>query len=106
MALAALMYRAKTRFAFGSLLEEKDTVRRAIAEARISIANAAVNFAILQLVWPMIRDSKRLGKYIAMIKVVAPRMALDIVDEAIQVHGGHGISQYSRLSIYRGLRQR
>lgn len=39
MALAALIYRSKTRTAFGSMLEEKDTVRRAIAEARISIAS-------------------------------------------------------------------
>ena len=43
--------------------------------------------------------------YIAMIKHAAPRMALKIVDEAIQVHGAHGVSQYSRLGdIWRGLR--
>ncbi len=104
MALAALMYRAKTRFAFGSLLEEKDSVRRAIAEARISIAQCR-QLCYLAACMADDKGFKAARKYIAMIKVVAPRMALEIVDEAIQVHGGHGISQYSRLSdIYRGLR--
>ena len=40
-----------------------------------------------------------------MIKVAAPKIALEIVDEAIQCHGAHGLSQDSRLSdIYMGLR--
>ena len=87
MALAALMYRAKTRFAFGSLLEEKDTVRRAIAEARISIAQCR-QLCYLAACMADDKGFKAARKYIAMIKVVAPRMALEIVDEAIQVHGG------------------
>jgi len=104
MALAALIYRAKTRFAFGSLLEEKDTIRRAIAEARISIAQCR-QLCYLAACMADEKGFKAARKYIAMIKVVAPRMALEIVDEAIQVHGGHGVSQYSRLSdIWRGLR--
>merc|ERR1712054_300528 len=36
--------------------------------------------------------------YIAMTKVDAPRMCLKIIDEAIQVHGAHGVSQDSKLS--------
>ena len=40
---------------------------------------------------------KAARKYIAMIKREAPRMALKIVDEAIQMHGAHGVSQDSRL---------
>lgn len=41
---------------------------------------------------------KAAKQYIAMIKVDAPRMALKVVDDAIQVHGAHGVSQDSRLS--------
>merc|ERR1712083_1049210 len=41
---------------------------------------------------------KEAKQYIAMIKVDAPRMALKIVDDAIQVHGAHGVSQDSRLA--------
>ena len=36
--------------------------------------------------------------YIAMTKVDAPRMCLKIIDEAIQIHGAHGVSQDSKLS--------
>jgi hypothetical protein len=43
--------------------------------------------------------------YIAMTKVDAPRMCLKIIDEAIQVHGAHGVSQDSRLTdLYTGVR--
>ena len=43
--------------------------------------------------------------YIAMIKVAAPRAALEIIDEAIQMHGAHGVSQDSKLSdLYANLR--
>jgi len=104
MSLAALIYRSKTRTAFGSLLEKKDSVRRAIAEARISIASCR-QLCYLAACMADEKGFKRARKYIAMIKVAAPRMALEIVDEAIQVHGAHGISQYSRLAdIWRGLR--
>merc|ERR1712183_211776 len=41
---------------------------------------------------------KAAKQYIAMIKVDAPRMALKIVDDAIQVHGAHGVSQDSQLA--------
>merc|ERR1712222_213319 len=43
--------------------------------------------------------------YIAMTKVDAPRMCLKIIDEAIQVHGAHGVSRDSKLSdLYTGVR--
>jgi alkylation response protein AidB-like acyl-CoA dehydrogenase len=44
------------------------------------------------------RGFKDAKKYIAMIKVDAPRMALKIIDDAMQVHGAHGVSQDSELS--------
>lgn len=104
MALSALIYRARNRVAFGERLELKDTVRRAVAEARIEIAQCR-QLCYLAACMADEKGFKAARKYIAMIKVAAPRMALKIVDEAIQVHGAHGISQYSRLSdIWKGLR--
>lgn len=104
MALAAIVYRVKTRKAFGSLLAEKDTIRQTIAEARLQITETR-QLCYLAAVMADEKGFKAAKNYIAMIKVAAPRMALKIVDEAIQIHGAHGISQYSRLGeMWRGLR--
>ena len=104
LALAALVHRATRRTAFGSLLSEKDTVRRAVAEARIEIAKCR-QLCYLAAVMADEKGFKAARKYISMIKVAAPRMALKIVDEAIQVHGAHGVSQYCKLpALWRGLR--
>ena len=96
-ALAGLIYRARNRTAFGTVLEKKDTIRRIVAEARIAISS---NRQLCYLAACMADEKgfKAARKYIAMIKVSAPRMAIEIIDEAMQVHGGHGISQYSKLS--------
>jgi len=96
-ALAALIYRANNRTAFGKLLSKKDTIRQIIAEARIEITKTR----LLCYLAATIADEKgfKAAKgHIAMIKVAAPRMALKIIDEAIQVHGAHGVSQDSKLS--------
>ena len=104
MALAALVYRAKRRVAFGEVLAQKDTLRQVVAEARIEITKCR-QMCYLAACMADEKGFKDARKYIAMIKVAAPRMALKIVDEAMQVHGAHGVSQYSRLStIWRGLR--
>jgi len=104
MALASIIYRVGTREAFGGPLSKKDTIRQAIAEARIEITKCR-QLCYLAAVMADERGFKEARKYIAMIKVDAPRMALKIVDEAIQIHGAHGLSQDSRLSeMYTGLR--
>lgn len=104
MALSALVHRARNRIAFGALLKDKDTVRRAVAEARLEITSCR-QLCYFASVMCDDRGFKEARKYIAMIKVQAPRIALKIIDEAIQVHGAHGVSQYSRLSeMYRGVR--
>lgn len=104
MALSALVYRAQNRVAFGSLLKDKDDIRRVVAEARLEIT-ACRQLCYLAAVMADEKGFKAAKTYIAMIKVQAPRMALKIVDEAIQAHGAHGISQYSRLwEMWRGLR--
>merc|ERR1719218_499701 len=96
-ALEAIIHRVKNREAFGSELEKKATIRQAIAEARIDISMIR-QLCYLAAVMADEHGFKEARKYIAMIKVAAPRAALKIVDEAIQIHGAHGVSQDSKLS--------
>ena len=91
-ALELMVARAKVRVAFGGPLAEKGSVREAIARSRIEIdqarllvLNAAHRIDAL--------GAKHARREIAMIKVVAPVMALAVIDRAIQVHGGAGVSQ-------------
>lgn len=104
MALDAILFRIKHRKAFGSVLAEKDTIKEIVAEARIEITKCR-QLCYLAAVMADEKGFKAARKYIAMIKISAPRMALKIVDDAIQIHGAHGVSQDSQLSsIYTGLR--
>jgi len=104
VALQAIIHRAKNRYAFGAPLSEKEAIRRAVAEARIEITQMR-QLCYLAAVVADEKGFKDARKYIAMIKVAAPRAALKIVDEAIQIHGAHGLSQDSKLTeAYTGLR--
>ncbi len=90
-ALEAMIERAEARVAFGTPLAEKGTVREAIARSRIEIEQAR----LLTLNAAHLMDTvgnKAARKEIAMIKVVAPRVALDVIDRAMQVHGAAGVS--------------
>merc|ERR1712007_255424 len=91
------IHRAHNRTAFGKLLAHQATIRQAIAEARIEITKSRL-LCYLAAVQADDHGFKAAKAYIAMIKVDAPRMALKIVDEAIQVHGAHGVSQDSKLA--------
>ena len=91
-ALEAMIIRAKNRTAFGSSLVEKGMVRIFIAQSRIEIDQAR----LLTLQAAHLMDTvgnKAARAQIAMIKVVAPNMALAVLDRAIQVHGGAGVCQ-------------
>ena len=102
--LESMVYRAQTRKAFGKVLAKHDAVRAAIAEARLEITMVR-QLCYLAAVMADERGFKDARKYIAMIKLAAPRSALKIVDEAIQLHGAHGVSQDSKLTdIYSQLR--
>ena len=89
--LEALCRRVKARVAFGKPIAEQGTIRADIANSRIEIEQAR----LLTLKAAYLMDkvgSKEARREIAMIKVVAPNMALRVIDRAIQAHGGAGVS--------------
>lgn len=91
-ALEAMCARVGQRVAFGKTLAEQGTIRRDIAQSRIEIDQAR----LLTLNAAHLMDTvgnKEARAAIAMIKVVAPNVALQVIDRAIQAHGAMGISQ-------------
>merc|ERR1712232_657962 len=96
-ALDAIIHRAHNRMAFGKVLANQATIRQAVAEARMEITKSRL-LCYLAAVQADEYGFKSAKAYIAMTKVDAPRMCLKIIDEAIQVHGAHGVSQDSKLS--------
>ena len=90
-ALEALCRRAKSRVAFGKTLAEMGSVRQDMAKTRMEIDQAR----LLTMYAAHMMDTvgnKVARTEIAMIKVVAPNMALRVLERAIQVHGGMGVS--------------
>jgi acyl-CoA dehydrogenase len=91
-ALAAMCRRVKQRVAFGRTLAEMGTIRSDIAESRMEIEQARL--LTLKAAYMMdAAGNKAARAEIAMIKVVAPNMALRVIDRAMQAHGGAGVSQ-------------
>jgi acyl-CoA dehydrogenase len=90
-ALSLLVARAESRVAFGQPLSEQGTVQAAIAESRMEIEQARL--LTLKAAWLIDREGARAARTeIAAIKVIAPRVATAVIDRAIQVHGGLGVS--------------
>ncbi len=91
-ALEMLCQRATRRVAFGRPISEQGVTRERIAEARCRIDQARL--LTLKAAWMMdVAGNKTAKAEIAMIKVVAPQMALQVIDWAMQVHGGAGVCQ-------------
>ena len=90
-ALESMCQRAVTRTAFGRPVADQGVTRERIANARILIDQARL--LVFNAADKMDRQgNKAARKDIAMIKVVAPNMACQVIDWAMQVHGGGGVS--------------
>jgi acyl-CoA dehydrogenase len=90
-ALEAMCRRVQTRVAFGRPIAEQGTIRFDIAQSRMEIDQAR----LLTMKTAHLMDTvgnKAARSEIAMIKVVAPNVALRVIDRAIQAHGGAGVS--------------
>jgi acyl-CoA dehydrogenase len=103
-ALETMCIRVQSRVAFGRALAEQGTIRADIAMSRMEIEQAR----LLTLKAADMMDkvgNKAARSEIAMIKVVAPNVALQVLDRAIQAHGGAGVSQDTFLaSAWAGVR--
>jgi acyl-CoA dehydrogenase len=90
-ALESLCRRAESRVAFGKRVSEQGVTLERIAESRIAIDQA--RWLVLNAAYMMDTVGNRAAKQeIAMIKVAAPNMACQVIDWAMQVHGGGGVS--------------
>jgi acyl-CoA dehydrogenase len=91
-ALELLCLRARDRVAFGGPLADKGVVQEAIANSRIEIDQARL--MTLYAAWLMdTAGNKAARSAISASKVAVPQMAARVIDRAIQVHGGAGLSQ-------------
>jgi len=95
--LELMVKRVKSRVAFGKPLASQGTIIQDIAKSRLEIDQAR----LLTLKAAHMMDTvgnKEAKAEIAMIKVVAPNMALNVIDRAIQAHGGAGVCDDFRLA--------
>jgi acyl-CoA dehydrogenase len=103
-ALELMCKRASSRVAFGKELARQGVVQEQIAESRMEIEQARL--LTLKAAWMIDNVGARGARTeIAAIKVIAPRIALRVIDRAIQVHGGGGVSDDFPLAhMYAGMR--
>ena len=89
-ALELMLNRVQKRTAFGKALVEQGSIQQDIAVSRVEIEQARL--LTLKAAHMMDRvGNKVAAPEIAMIKIIAPRMCLNVVDRAIQAHGGAGL---------------
>jgi acyl-CoA dehydrogenase len=90
-ALALMVERARTRIAFGKPLAEQGMVQHAVALSRNEIDQARL--LCEKAAWTIDQHgNKEARNLVAQIKAVAPQMSCNVIDRAIQVHGGAGVS--------------
>lgn len=90
-ALQLMVQRSQSRVAFGKPLADQGLVQAAIAESRISIAQARLLCQHASAVIDA-AGNKAAAPLVSQAKVSVPRVALEVIDRAIQVHGGMGVS--------------
>ena len=100
-ALALMVERARTRVAFGGPLSDQGVVQQQIAESRLEIEQARL---LCQQACHVIdtQGNKAARHLVAMAKVAVPRAATAVIDRAIQVHGGAGITDVTPLAAMYG----
>ncbi len=100
-ALAMMVDRARSRVAFGGPLADQGVVRQQIAESRIEIEQARLlchrACAVIDTA-----GNKAARDLVAMAKVAVPRAATAVIDRAIQVHGGAGVTDITPLAAMYG----
>jgi acyl-CoA dehydrogenase len=90
-ALDLMCMRAQVRVAFGKPLADQGVVRERIAESRMQIEQARL--LTMKAAWMMDTVGKKQAQTeIAAIKVIAARVATDVIDRAIQLFGGAGVT--------------
>jgi acyl-CoA dehydrogenase len=90
-ALALMTERARTRIAFGKPLAEQGMVQQQIALSRNEIDQARL--LCEKAAWTIDQHGNRAAfALVSQIKSVAPQMSLNVIDRAIQIHGGAGVS--------------
>jgi acyl-CoA dehydrogenase len=95
-ALESMIERARTRVAFGRPLAGHGMAQEAIARSRCDIEQARLlTLSAAEMIDRL--GNRKARSHIAMIKIVAPQMACNVIDRAIQMHGGFGLCQDSFL---------
>ncbi|MFC1702111.1 acyl-CoA dehydrogenase family protein [Pseudomonadota bacterium] len=95
--LELMMDRANTRIAFGRPLIKQQSVREDIARSACQVEQARL--LTLKAAQKMDTEGNKGARdLIAMIKIIAPNMALDVIDRAIQIHGAAGLGQDTPLA--------
>jgi acyl-CoA dehydrogenase len=98
-AIDLMSRRAQERVAFGRPLAEQGVVREQIALSRIDVEQ--VRLLVLKTAWMIDQfGAKGAATEIAAIKVVAPRVACEVIDRAIQIHGGAGVTDVTPLPYF------
>jgi acyl-CoA dehydrogenase len=103
-ALELMCRRVRGRVAFGKTLAEQGVIQQWIADSRIEIDQARL--LTMKAAWLMDTVGNKGARIeISAIKVIAPNIALRVVDRAIQAHGGGGVSDdFPLAAMYAGLR--
>ncbi|GMQ98224.1 MAG: acyl-CoA dehydrogenase family protein [Acidimicrobiia bacterium] len=96
-ALSMMIGRAKSREAFGKRVADQGVVQQWIAESRWRIDQARL--LVMHTAWLIDTQGNRAAtRDVSAIKVVAPNTALWVIDKAIQVYGGMGVSEDTKLA--------
>ncbi|OJY37500.1 MULTISPECIES: acyl-CoA dehydrogenase family protein [unclassified Pseudonocardia] len=98
-AIDLMVTRAQSRVAFGKPLAQQGVVGEQIAQSRIEVEQARL--LVYKTAWLIDKyGAKGAATEIAAIKVITPRIACDVIDRAIQIHGGAGMSDDTPLAYF------